>query len=91
MDHDVFIQPVHAEVELDRRLRCGDSLIVESRDALRDGEIFVAESDVGACVGRWALTGDLMLYPLESVGLPARVHREDLRVRGVVIGVKSPL
>ena len=91
MDHDVFMQPVRAEVELDRRLRRGDSLIVESRDALRDGEIFVAESAAGACVGRWAQTGDLTLYPRESIGLPALVRREDLRLLGVVIGVKSPL
>jgi SOS-response transcriptional repressor LexA len=91
MEHAVFVQPVRAEVALDRRLRCGDTLIVESRQNVRDGEIFVAEGDAGACVGRYTMAGDLMLYPLDAAGDPAPVRREDLHVRGVVIGVKSPL
>jgi SOS-response transcriptional repressor LexA len=92
MQHDVFVEPVRVEVGLDRRLRCGDALIAESRDAVRDGEIVIAESDSGPCVGRY-LTGEdeIVLYPLTSTAVPTRVRREELRVRGVVIGVKSSL
>lgn len=92
MERSVFVQPVGTEVGLDRRLRRGDSLIVESRTAVRDGELVVAESDVGPCVGRYvASAGELVLYPLETVGAPSRVRREDVHVRGVVIGVKTAL
>ena len=92
MDRRVFLQPVNAEIELDRRLRCGDALVVEAREAVRDGEIIVAESEAGACVGRYvASAGEIVLYPLEAPGAPARLRREALHVRGVVIGVKSAL
>ena len=92
MEHDVFVQPVGVEVELDRRLRRGDALIVEPRDAVRDGEIVVAESDLGPCVGQYATgAAEIVLYPLASGGTPSRVRRQDVHVRGVVIGVKSSL
>lgn len=92
MDRGVFIQLVKAEVELDRRLRRGDALVVEARDAVRDGEIVVADGASGACVGRYvASAGEIVLYPLEAPGAPARLRREALHVRGVVIGVRSTL
>ena len=92
MSERVFVQSVGAEVDFDRRLRRGDVLIVEARDAVRDGEIIVADSESGACVGRFATgTGEIVLYPLEAAGAPQRARCEDLRVRGVVIGVRSAL
>ena len=92
MSGHVFVQSVGAEVDLDRRLRRGDVLIVEARDAVRDGEIIVADSEFGACVGHFATgVGEIVLYPLEASGAPHRVRCEDLRVRGVVIGVRSAL
>ena len=92
MSTQVFVQPVGAEVDVDRRLRRGDALIVEARDVVRDGEIVVAESDAGPCVGRYtASAGEIVLYPIESAGAPCRARRESLRVRGVVIGVRSAL
>jgi SOS-response transcriptional repressor LexA len=92
MDGSVFVQPVGAEVQLDRRLRRGDALIVESRAAVRDGELVVAESEAGTAVGRYdAAAAEIVLYPLEAAGQPARVRRQELHVRGVVIGVKSSL
>lgn len=92
MERGVFIQPVGAEVEIDRRLRRGDALIVEARAAVRDGEIVVAESALGACVGRWAASGgEIVLYPLEAAGAPLRLQRDTAHVRGVVIGVRSAL
>jgi len=92
MEHEVFVQRVGAEVDLDRRLRCGDALIVESRDVVRDGEIVIAESDSGPCVGQYATrAAEIVLYPIAAAGEPARIRRQDLHVRGVVIGVKSAL
>ncbi|MFQ5600690.1 MAG: hypothetical protein ACE5G2_09050 [Candidatus Krumholzibacteriia bacterium] len=92
MDTQVFIQPVEVEVDLDRRLRNGDALIVEARDTVRDGELVVAEGESGAVVGRYVATEpELLVYPLEKPGTPARVRREALRVRGVVIGLRSAL
>jgi SOS-response transcriptional repressor LexA len=90
MEH-VFVQSVSVEVALDRRLRRGDALIVESRQAARDGELIVADGESGVCVGRWAAGGDIVLYPLESSGAPAQARCENLHVRGVVIGVRSTL
>jgi SOS-response transcriptional repressor LexA len=91
MESQVFVQPVGVEVELDRRLRRGDALIVETRLTARDGELIVAESECGACVGRWATGAEIVLYPLETAGAPARVRGEAVQLRGVVIGVRSSL
>lgn len=87
----VYVQPVHAEVELDRHLHRGDELIVERRDHARHGEWIVAESSTGACVGLYADTPELLLYPLESPGTTVSLPRQQVRVRGVVIGMRSAL
>ena len=92
MSARVFTQSVGVEIDLDRRLRRGDVLIVEARDAVRDGEIIVADGESGACVGRFATGADeIVLYPLEAAGLSRRTRCEALRVRGVVIGIRSAL
>jgi SOS-response transcriptional repressor LexA len=92
MGTQVFVQRVETEVELDRRLRRGDVLIVEPRDAVRDGEWIVAENGAGPCIGRYVqAAGELLLYPLGPGGAPAPVRYEDLHVCGVVIGVKTSL
>jgi SOS-response transcriptional repressor LexA len=92
MDTHVFVQPVAVEVDLDRHLRSGDALIVEARTAVREGELVVAECDGGPCVGRYTTTGrEILLYPLEPHRTPARVPQAELRVRGVVIGMRSAL
>ncbi|HZM16179.1 MAG TPA: S24 family peptidase [Candidatus Krumholzibacteria bacterium] len=92
METQVFVQTVGVEVELDRRLRRGDVLIVEARRDVRDGELVVAEGDGGAVVGRYAAAQpELLVHPLQTQGGPQRVQRQSLRVRGVVIGVRSAL
>jgi SOS-response transcriptional repressor LexA len=92
MQSQVLVQSVETEIELDRRLRRGDVLIVEPRATVRDGEWIVAESDAGPCVGRYfQAAGELVLYSLAPGVAPARVRQEDLHVRGVVIGVKTSL
>jgi SOS-response transcriptional repressor LexA len=92
METHVFVQSVENEVDLDRRLRRGDALIVEERQTVRDGELVVAEADSGAVVGRFAAAQpDMLVYPLAAPGGPRRVRHEALRVRGVVIGLRSAL
>lgn len=92
METQVFVQTVGVEVELDRRLRRGDVLIIEARRDVRDGELVVAEGDGGAVVGRYvAAQPELLVHPLHTQGGPQRVQRQSLRVRGVVIGVRSAL
>ena len=67
-------------------------LIIEARRDVRDGELVVAEGDGGAVVGRYvAAQPELLVHPLHTQGGPQRVQRQSLRVRGVVIGVRSAL
>lgn len=91
MGSNVFVQPVDVEVALDRRLRRGDALIVETRVAARDGELVIADSGGAACVARWTAAPELLLHPLASAVPPHLVRRDDVHVRGVVIGVRSLL
>ena len=87
----VYVQPVKTEIELDRHLHCGDELLVEQRQRARVGEWIVTESNVGACVGLYAADGDLVLYALEVPQQMFSVKRENVCVRGVVIGMRSAL
>ena len=92
MGPSVFIQPVKVGVDLDRPLRAGDALVVEARQNAREGELVVAEGEGGAVVGRYTTAQpDLLVVPIEIPGQPRRVHRDTLRLRGVVIGLRSAL
>jgi len=87
----LYIQSVRTEVELDRHLHSGDELIVERRQEARVGEWIVVESDAGACVGLYSENTELLLYALETPGRPRTMQRQDVSVRGVVIGMRSAL
>jgi SOS-response transcriptional repressor LexA len=87
----VYIQPVQTEVELDRRLHRGDELIVECRQQARVGEWIVAEAENGACVGLYSDGAELQLHPLETSSGCVTLPRQDVRVRGIVIGMRSAL
>lgn len=88
----VFIQPVKVEVDLGRLLHPGDALVIEARQRAREGELVVAEGEGGAVVGRYTTAGpDLLMAPLEVPGEPRRMQRDTLRLRGVVIGLRSAL
>ena len=91
MGSHVYVQPVQVEVELDRHLHCGDELIVEQRARARVGEWIVAESDVGACVGLYSTDAELTLHRLEVSQQMFSVKRENVKIRGVVIGMRSVL
>lgn len=87
----VYVQPVKAEVELDRHLHCGDELIVERRQQARVGEWVVVECGAGTCVGLYSEDTELLLHRLETPGQPLAVQRSDISVSGVVIGMRSAL
>jgi SOS-response transcriptional repressor LexA len=92
MGPTVFIQPVHVAIDLGRSLRPGDALVVEARQDVREGELLVAETEEGAVVGRYTATGPhLLVVSLDAPGEPRRVSRNSLRLRGVVIGLRSAL
>jgi hypothetical protein len=87
----VYVQPVQVEVELDRHLHCGDELIVEQRAQARVGEWIVAESSAGACVGLYSADTELTLYTLAVPQQMFSMKRENVNIRGVVIGMRSAL
>ena len=87
----VYVQPVKAEVELDRHLHCGDELIVERRQQARVGEWIIVENDAGTCVGLYSDNAEMLLYTLDAPGRSLAVQRCDIAVRGVVIGMRSAL
>lgn len=87
----VYIQPVRNDVELDRHLHRGDELIVERRQQARIGEWIIAEVEAGTCVGLYSDRPELRLYPLETPGGCVALPRQDVRVCGVVIGMRSAL
>jgi SOS-response transcriptional repressor LexA len=92
MSPPVFIQPVRVAVHLDRPLRPGDALVVEARQDAGEGDLFVAEGEEGVVVGRYTTSRtDLEVVSLEAAGKPRRVRRDALRLRGVVIGLRSAL
>jgi len=92
MGPTVFIQPVQVAIDLDRPLRPGDALVVEARQDAGEGELVVADGKEGAVVGRYtAARSDLLVVSLETPGEPRRVPWNTLRLRGVVIGLRSAL
>ena len=91
MGNHVYVQPVQVEVKLDRHLRCGDELIVEQRARARAGEWIVVEGDAGACVGLYSSDAEVTLYALEAPPQMFSMKRENLNIRGVVIGMRSAL
>ncbi len=91
MGSHVYVQPVQVEVELDRHLHPGDELIVEQRTDARVGEWIIAESDAGACVGLYSADAELTLYGLEVPRQMFSMKRENVHIRGVVIGMRSVL
>ena len=92
MGPSVFIQAVNVAVDLDRPLRPGDALVVEARQEVEEGELVVAEGEGGTVVGRYTATrSHVLVVSLEIAGEPRHVHRDTLRLRGVVIGLRSAL
>jgi repressor LexA len=85
-----YVLQVKGESMIEEQIRDGDYVIVEDRQTARDGEMVIA------LLGGENVTlkkfyresgGTIRLQPANSAMKPIYVDEEDVRVRGVVIGV----
>lgn len=85
----VFALRVRGQSMVDAGIRDGDYLIVEPCDTADDGRTVVAEVDGHVTVKKIFRTadGEIRLQPANPEMLPLVVRAEDVRVRGVVVGV----
>lgn len=85
----VFALRVRGQSMVDAGIRDGDYLIVEPCDTADDGRTVVAEVDGHVTVKKIfrAADGEIRLQPANPEMLPLVVRAEDVRVRGVVVGV----
>jgi repressor LexA len=86
---DSFVLRVAGDSMIDEQIRDGDYVVVERRDAVRDGETVVAlidESD--ATLKRYRREGaKVRLEPANPAMGPIVVPADRVRVQGVVVGV----
>lgn len=85
----VFALRVRGQSMVDAGIRDGDYLIVEPCETADDGRTVVAEVDGHVTVKKLfhAANGEIRLQPANPEMLPLVVRAEDVRVRGVVVGV----
>jgi hypothetical protein len=85
----VFALRVRGQSMVDAGIRDGDYLIVEPCQTADDGRTVVAEVDGHVTVKKLfrAPDGEIRLQPANPEMLPLVVRAEDVRVRGVVVGV----
>jgi len=85
-----YVLQVKGQSMIEEQIRDGDYVIVEDRQAARDGEMVIAllggENATLKKLYRES-GGTVRLQPANSAMKPIYVDEEDLRVRGVVIGV----
>lgn len=85
----VFALRVRGQSMVDAGIRDGDYLIVEPCETADDGRTVVAEVDGHVTVKKLfrAANGEIRLQPANPEMLPLTVRAEDVRVRGIVVGV----
>src|SRR6185436_17019264 len=87
---DTYVLQVKGASMIDEQIRDGDYVIVEYRQAARDGEMVIALLE-GENVTLKKLyrepAGIVRLQPANAAMKPIFVGEEDVRVQGVVIGV----
>jgi hypothetical protein len=85
----VFALRVRGQSMVDAGIRDGDYLIVEPCENADDGRTVVAEVDGHVTVKKLfrAADGEIRLQPANPEMLPLVVRAENVRVRGVVVGV----
>src|SRR5215472_5380081 len=85
----VFALRVRGQSMVDAGIRDGDYLIVEPRDTADDGRTVVAEIDGHVTVKKLFRSpgGQVRLQPANSQMLPLIVSGDQVRIRGVVVGV----
>jgi repressor LexA len=86
---DTFCLRVRGESMVDDGIRDGDYIIVESRDAAIPGETVVALIGDEATVKRYypEANGQIRLQPANPAMDPIYVSEDQLRIRGVVVGL----
>ncbi len=80
---------VRGESMIDEGIRDGDYIIVEGRDAANSGETVVALIGDEATVKKYfpETDGKVRLQPANATMKPIFVSEDDLRIRGVVVGL----
>src|ERR1700677_1383672 len=86
---NTFCLRVKGESMIDEGIRDGDYIIVEGRDAASAGETVVALIGDEATVKKYfpETDGMVRLQPANATMQPIFVSEDDLRIRGVVIGL----
>jgi repressor LexA len=86
---NTFCLRVKGESMIDEGIRDGDYIIVEGRDAATAGETVVALIGDEATVKKYfpETGGQVRLQPANATMDPIFVSEDDLRIRGVVIGL----
>jgi repressor LexA len=86
---NTFCLRVKGESMIDEGIRDGDYIIVEGRDAASPGETVVALIGDEATVKKYfpETDGKVRLQPANATMDPIFVSEDDLRIRGVVIGL----
>ncbi len=85
-----YVLQVKGDSMIEEQIRDGDYVIVEDRQAARDGEMVIAllGGDSATLKKFYRESGGVIrLQPANSAMKPIFVDEEDMRVRGVVIGV----
>jgi repressor LexA len=86
---NTFCLRVRGESMVDEGIRDGDYIIVEGREVANDGETVVALVNGEATVKKFFREHDgrIRLEPANVTMQPIYASEEDLRVRGVVVGL----
>jgi repressor LexA len=86
---NTFCLRVKGESMIDEGIRDGDYIIVEGRDAASPGETVVALIGDEATVKKYypEQGGQIRLQPANATMDPIFVREDDLRIRGVVVGL----
>ena len=85
-----YVLQVKGDSMIEEQIRDGDYVIVEDRQSARDGEMVIALlGGENATLKKFYREsgGTIRLQPANSAMKPIYVDEEDVRVRGVVIGV----
>ncbi len=86
---NTFCLRVRGESMIDEGIRDGDYIIVEERDAANNGETVVALLGNEATVKKYYREGSgrIRLQPANVTMEPIYAREQDLRIRGVVVGL----
>jgi repressor LexA len=87
---ETYVLQVKGDSMIEEQIRDGDYVIVENRDHARDGEMVIALLHGERATLKKLYReggGKVRLQPANPKMKPIRVDQDDIRIRGVVIGV----